>query len=49
MKIIKSLFKNKREIWGGSLRDKIHLRQRSIAGYVTAPRMDFIRSEPDRK
>ncbi len=49
MKIIKSLFKNKREIWGGSLPDKIHLRQRSIAGYVTAPRMDFIRREPGRK
>ena len=39
MKIIKSLFKNKREIWGGSLPDKIHLRQRSIAGFYVAVQM----------
>ena len=46
---IKKLFKNNCEIWGGSLLNKIHLRQRSIAGYVAAPRMDFNKREPDIK
>ena len=32
---------------GGNFLVKIQLRQRSIAGYVTAPRLDFSKKVPD--